>query len=116
MIILHCLTQRQWEKVKDNLSYGIEYISTVGFIHCSSVENFWRVAPNFKNIKEPLVLLCIDTEKVTAEIKWEDHDNCGREYPHIYGELNLNSVVQILPFLRNQKGELILNEEIVKYS
>ena len=115
MIILHCMREKTWEKVKNNDSYGKKYIDKEGFIHCSSIEHFWRVAPNFKDIKEPLVLLCIDTQKVNAEIKWEDGDNSGREYPHIYGELNLDSVVKVLPFLKNEEGNFILNEELKRY-
>lgn len=112
MIILHCLKESSWNKVKMHQYYGKESIEACGFIHCSSVENFWRVAPNFKGIEEPLVLLLIDFDKVESEIKWEDHDHCGREYPHIYGELNLNSVVEVLPFLKNEQGEFLYNEEL----
>ncbi|WP_059174069.1 DUF952 domain-containing protein [Bacillus sp. FJAT-27445] len=112
MIILHCLKKSVWERVKMNPYYGQESIEACGFIHCSSVENFWRVAPNFKRIVEPLVLLLIDSRKVEPITKWEDHDHCGREYPHIYGELNLNSVVEVLPFLKNEQGEFIYNKEL----
>lgn len=31
-----------------------------GFIHCSTIEYFWRVAPNFLDVEEPMVILCID--------------------------------------------------------
>lgn len=82
-----------------------------GFIHCSAIEYFWRVAPNFKDVKEPLVLICIDENKLTSEIKYEDSDNCGRCYPHIYGENNIDSVVQVLPFLRDVNGNYIKNSE-----
>ncbi|MCT8138425.1 DUF952 domain-containing protein [Anaerobacillus sp. CMMVII] len=115
MIILHCLKETSWQEGKNSMYYGKHYIVSEGFIHCSSIENFWRVAPNFKNIKDRLVLLCIDTDKVESEIKWEDDDNCGREYPHIYGELNLDSVVNVIPFLSEDDGDFILNEELKEY-
>ncbi|RSD28419.1 DUF952 domain-containing protein [Mesobacillus subterraneus] len=112
MIILHCITESKWNECKGKTSYGEESVEAFGFIHCSSIDDFWRVAPNFKSVKEPLLLLCIDSSKVTAEIKWEDHDHCGREYPHIYGELNLDSVVKVVPFLKNEKGDFVLNKEL----
>ncbi|MDN3955844.1 DUF952 domain-containing protein [Sporolactobacillus laevolacticus] len=112
MIILHCLKQNSWEKAKNSLYYGKEQIEADGFIHCSSIENFWRVAPNFKNIKEQMLLLCIDTNKVESQIKWGDDDNCGREYPHIYGELNTDAIVNVVPFLRDEQGNFVLNEEL----
>lgn len=112
VIILHCLRESQWNKCRENIKYGEESIKACGYIHCSSIENFWRVAPNFENIKVPLLLLCIDTNKVKANIKWEDEDNCGREYPHIYGELNLDSVVKVVPLLKNEQGNFILSNEV----
>ncbi len=115
MIILHCIAEDQWIKVKGNSYYGKELIDNNGFIHCSSIENFWRVAPHFLHIKEKLVLLCIDTEKVEAEIKWEDDGNYGRTYPHIYGELNTDSVIANYPFNKNDKGDFLLNEELENY-
>ena len=115
MIIIHCMRKKTWEEIKDNDTYGGILVKTEGFIHCSSIQNFWRIAPNFTGIKETLVLLCIDTDKIIPEIKWEDGDKCGREYPHIYGELNLDSVIGVLPFLRDSKGEFVLNKEFEKY-
>lgn len=115
MIILHCLTKSKWDKVKENSYYGRESIEAFGFIHCSSIENFWRVAPNFKDVDEPLVLLCIDSSKVEANIKWEDDENCGRKYPHIYGELNVDSVDAVLPFLKSDQGDFILNKELEQH-
>ncbi|GJM68570.1 hypothetical protein HMSSN036_07860 [Paenibacillus macerans] len=115
MVILHCLQQTTWEEVKDRLYYGKQSIERDGFIHCSSIETFWRVAPNFKDMHEPLLLLCIDTAKVEAPIKWEDNGNYGQVYPHIYGELNLSAVIKVLPFLRDEQGDFVLNEELKNY-
>lgn len=80
-------------------------------LFCSTVEYFWRAAQNFKDIKEPLVLICIDEDKLTSEIKYEDSDNVGRYYPHIYGGINTDSVVQVVPFLRDSNGDYIKNPE-----
>lgn len=110
-MILHCMKENEWNKVKNKKSFGKKDLKKYGFIHCSKIEYFWRVAPNFKDIKEPLVLICIEENKLESEIKYEDSDNCGRYYPHIYGEINTDSVVQVLPFLRNDSGDYIKNPE-----
>lgn len=60
-----------------------------------------------------MVLICIDENKLTSEIKYEDSDNCGRYHPHIHGEINIDSVVQVLPFLRDGNGNYIKNPEFV---
>jgi len=109
MIILHCLLESTWNTYKNKDLYGENYMNTDGFIHCSDIYTFHGVAPNFKNITEPMVLLCIDTEKVNPTVKWEDLYNEGTEYPHIYGMLNLDAVIDVLPFLRDENNDLLLN-------
>lgn len=72
----------------------------------------WRVAPNFKILIDILVLLCIDTDKLESEVRWEDLDNCGRSYPHVYGLFNLNAVVTVLPYLKDENGTWTKNDEL----
>lgn len=110
-MIIHCMQEKSWNKVKNKKSFGKKDLRKYGFIHCSTIEYFWRVAPNFRHVKESLVLICIDEDKLTSEIKYEDSDNCGRYYPHIYGEINMDSVVQVLPFLRDDVGNYVKNPE-----
>lgn len=115
MIILHCMKQKTWEQIKHTDSFGKNYLETDGFIHCSPIEYFWRITPNFKDIKEPLVLLCLDTEKINAVIKWEDGDNCGREYPHIYGEINTSAIINVLEYKKDPEGNYVKNPEFQQY-
>jgi len=110
MIILHCLSFDDYNKIGNSQSYGGEDVEKYGFIHCSSIEYFWRVAPNFNSGE--YILLCVETNLVESEIKWEDFDGLGRKYPHIYGELNTAAIVCTYPFLRNNKGVFVLNDEL----
>ena len=105
------MKEKSQNKAKNKKTFGKKDLKKFGFIHCSTIEYFWRVAPNFRDVKETLVLICIDENKLTSEIKYEDSDNCGRYYPHIYGEINIDSVVQVLPFLRDDNGDYIKNPE-----
>ena len=45
----------------------------------------------------------------------EDSDGCGREYPHIYGALNLDAVEAVLPYLRDEDGNWMKNPELAEY-
>jgi len=111
-MILHCTKRETWERVKRERYFGEKSIEVEGFIHCSSVEYMWRVAPNFEDVEDELVLLCIDTDKLEAEVRWEDGDNSGRCYPHVYGLINLDAVTAVLPYLKNKDGTWIKNEEL----
>jgi uncharacterized protein (DUF952 family) len=43
------------------------------------------------------VILCIDADKVKAEIRYEKAEN-GEFFPHIYGELNVDAVYEVIGF------------------
>lgn len=115
MIIIHCLRQTTWERYKSKDYYGIEYIEAEGFIHCSEINTFANVAPNFIEVTDGMLILCIDTGKVQPEIKWENGDNSGTSYPHIYGLLNMDAIVEVLPYLKDSIGNWIVNDELKKY-
>lgn len=110
-MILHCMKKTTWQERKDKKYWGKRNMEADGFIHCSTVEYFWRVAPNFRNIKEDLVLVCIDESKLKSKVRYEDTDNCGRAYPHVYGLINNDAVIKVLPFLRNENGTYKKNPE-----
>ena len=103
-MILHCMKKSTWETRKNKEYWGKRNIDAEGFIHCSTIEYFWRVAPNFADAEEELVLICIDENKLEAEVRYEDGDNCGREYPHVYGMINNDAVMTVLPFTKDKDG------------
>ena len=45
-----------------------------------------------------LVLLVIDTERVRPELRYEQVPGQPDPYPHIYGPLNLDAVLETRPF------------------
>lgn len=112
-MILHCMKKAEWEKIKNEDYFGQEQIEADGFIHCSSVAYFWRVAPNFRNTVDELILLCIEEEKLSAEVLWEDGDQCGRYYPHIYGLVEIAAVTDVLPFLKDSDGSWMKNPQLM---
>ncbi len=111
-MILHCMRKSLWEERKNKAVWGEQEVQAEGFIHCSTVEYFWRVAPNFKGSTDEFVLLCIDENKLLSEVKYEDGDNCGRAYPHVYGLINNDAVISVLPFLTDNNGDYVKNAEL----
>lgn len=115
MYIIHCLKEKDWNDYKNQKYYGEYSLNKFGFIHCSEITTYQWVAPNFTNETENLVLLVIDVDKVENKVVWEDLRNCGIAHPHIYGLLNTDAVVEVLPHLWNDKKEWIINKELLKY-
>lgn len=61
------------------------------------------------------MLICLDEEKLESEVRYEDGDNCGRAYPHVYGLINNSAVINVLPFQRDEKGKYVKNKEFAEY-
>ncbi len=100
--ILHISKRQQWEEANNTGSYRAESLETEGFIHCSQASQITKVANRFFRNQTELVLLFIDTDKVKAEIRYEMAD--GELFPHIYGELNLDAVYQVIAFEPGEDG------------
>ncbi len=50
------------------------------------------------------MLLVIDPTRLEAELVYEDLYESGIIFPHIYGPLNLDAVVNVLPFPARPDG------------
>lgn len=110
-MIIHCMTEKEWIKVKFQKEWGQGSLKKCGFVHCSTPDNFPLVAPNFKNVDEPLVIVCLDEDKLLSEVKYEEFEDSGEFYPHIYGLINNDAVIDVLPFIKDSKGNYIKNRE-----
>jgi uncharacterized protein (DUF952 family) len=98
-----------------NGSYQADSLSTEGFIHCSTKSQIVGVANTFYRGQGGLVLLVIDPSRLTSELKWEPpaepeptHARADELFPHIYGPLNLDAVVEVLTFEPGADGSFSL--------
>ncbi|MFK4086136.1 DUF952 domain-containing protein [Kribbella sp. NPDC020789] len=75
------------------------------FIHASRHDQVAMVA-NFvyADVPGPLTLLVIDTERLVSALCDEDLDGIGISFPHIYGPLNLDAVLDDRPYERGADG------------
>jgi uncharacterized protein (DUF952 family) len=95
--IWHITTRQQWEQAKLAQVYRSDSLKSEGFIHCSTPQQVIKVANAFFSGQQGLVLLSIDSAKVEADIRYEEADGTER-FPHIYGSLNTNAVIEVLDF------------------
>ena len=112
-MILHCMKKITWEERKNKEYWGQITIDAEGFLHCSTIEYFWRIVWLFEEEQDEFAIVCIDEEKLESEVRYEDGDNCGRAYPHIYGLVNKSAVVDTLSFLRDESGKYVKNPEFL---
>ncbi|MEH2199233.1 DUF952 domain-containing protein [Nostoc sp.] len=110
--ILHITKRQQWENAKILGSYHADSLESEGFIHCSKSKQILKVAQRFFNNQKELVILFIDSEKVQAEILYEEAE-IGELFPHIYGELNVDAVYQVVDFEAGENGLFELPQEVI---
>ena len=108
-LIFHITHKNQWQQAQQQGFYRCDSLGSEGFIHCSRREQVVWVADSFYRAHTSLVLLCIDSAVVQAEVKHETIEN-GEQFPHIYGVLNLDAVVDILDFAPGKDGLFELPE------
>ena len=69
--ILHITKREQWEKAEMEGVYRGDTLDSQGFIHCSTSQQIVKVANALYRAQRGLVLLCIATNRVQSEIKYE---------------------------------------------
>ena len=77
-------------------------LSVEGFIHASPKSQLTRVANKYYKAKTNPLILVIQKDKLTTELKWEPAT--GGTYPHLYGNLNLDAIVKTIPIQLEENG------------
>ena len=73
-----------------------------GFLHASSAEQVQGVADRYyQDVPDELVLLVIDPDRLAHELRWDESPTHGERFPHIYGPLNVDAVVEARPLPRD---------------
>ena len=93
--IYHIALRAEWEAARQAGQYRFstrgQTLEQAGFIHASTADQVEGTRHRFYQGAGDLVLLKIDPTLLRAEVRYEDG------YPHIYGPLNLDSVVSVTP-------------------
>lgn len=95
--IYHITTNGPWSDAIRSGFYSNPSLKKEGFIHCAERNQLEQVIDNYFKGENKLLLLIIDPLKVTSEIKYEAAIN-EQLYPHIYGPVNTDAVVNIKSF------------------
>ena len=112
-MIYHITPRDDWFAARQSGSYQPESLSAEGFIHCSTEEQVAPVANAFYAAQRDLAVLVIDPARLVSELKWDPPAHPAPEsapaalhgqFPHIYGALNLEAVIQVLDLTLDESG------------
>lgn len=70
-IILHIATREAWKEAQSRNSYVTESLETEKFIYFSTPAQVVAVADFIYRGQRNLVLLCVEPEELSAELKYE---------------------------------------------
>ncbi len=102
--LFHITTHESWIKAQKQGVYLADSLSKEGFIHFSQLHQVLSTAELFfSESHEKLLLLTINEEMLSSPIKYEGES----KFPHLYGPLNLDAVISVDPF-QKENGKFIL--------
>ena len=102
-LIIHIVPAAQWADAQQRGTYEGDTLATEGFIHCSTPQQTLWVANGRFVGRTDLLLLCIDADRLSAELRYEESE-INQQFPHIYGPLNLQAIVDVVPFPPDADG------------
>ena len=106
--LYHVTPAADWAAAQEAGEYRLstrgKTLADEGFIHSSHAHQVTRVADAIYRGTHGLVLLVIDPDAVRAEIREEALSATGERFPHIYGPLNVDAVLEVLPFEPTERG------------
>lgn len=104
-LLFHITTEDHWKEYKTNGNYEPESLETKGFIKCSSGNQLEGAANRFFPEKDEILLLVIDVSLIRENIKYEEDDETGEKFPHIYGPLSTNAVIDKIEIKAEDSGK-----------
>ncbi len=119
-IIYHLTSAAGWEQSQSAGQHTTPSLSTEGFIHCSTAAQVVKVANKYYREMPDCIVLWVETEKLSAEVKWEapahpDPKNPPETvpnelFPHIYGAMDITAVIQTSTLPKDAAGFFIQPE------
>ena len=94
-VIYHITTLQEWKDAQQKGFYAASSLAQEGFIHNSEAHQVAGVLERYYKNQKDLVQLCIDTRKLMHPLKYEYAPSVQDTFPHIYGPLNLDAVIDV---------------------
>ncbi|MEK7409920.1 MAG: DUF952 domain-containing protein, partial [Actinomycetota bacterium] len=117
--IYHLTTHQGWNARSS--TYEHPSLRSEGFIHCSTLHQLISVANRFYLDTSEAIVLVIDPKRLISHVRWEPPrhpDGSPTEpvhflYPHIFGEINSDAVIDAIDMTRDPHGRYRLPAELI---
>jgi uncharacterized protein (DUF952 family) len=105
-MIYHIATAEEWERCASSDEYAPLRLEEDGFIHCSTASQVQRTAQRLFSSLDEIFLLCIDEEKESDFIKYENLEGGTGLFPHIYHRIPRSSIINVIRIKNSSAGFL----------
>lgn len=96
-LIFHVTTSEAWNEALALGNYIHPSLSNEGFIHCCEEHQLAGVLERYFPNRNGLIRLVINTDNLKTKWTLEWSSAGADNFPHIYGPINPESVVEVLP-------------------
>jgi len=96
--IFHIASTTDVAAMRNNGEYRCESLNTEGFIHCCDRNQLAGVVSRYYQDVDDVVLLLLDADKITAALIRENTVGGSELFPHVYGPINGEAVIDTVPF------------------
>ncbi len=110
-VLFHITARQDWERATRAGIYTAASLAGDGFIHCSTATQHAAVTNASYRGRTDLVLLLIDADRLSAEVRFERAAPGGESFPHVYGPLDLDAVFEATPYQPATDGRFDPHEE-----
>ena len=123
-MILHLLSRASWLEAQSHGELVAPSVATEGFAHCSTEHQIVDVANKYYRGASNMVLIHIDPAKLTSILKFEPPAHVDGSpalphealFPHIYGPINLDAVIDVIDFSCDEQGSFSLPAQLHTFS
>lgn len=106
-LLFHITSKEEWRTYSTSGYIEPESLSTEGFIHTSKGDQVEETVNRLFNGREDLILLVIDPLRIHEPLKYEVAEN-GQKYPHIYGKISIDAIIDKLPLTPEKSGNFTI--------
>jgi uncharacterized protein (DUF952 family) len=110
-VLFHLATREDWERAGSAQAYTTPSLDDAGFIGCVEAAQHAAVANARFAGRTDLVLLLIDADRLSSEVRFERTGARGEAFPHVYGPVGLDAVFEATPYRPGADGRFLPHEE-----
>ena len=105
--LLHVISRDDWDRARRIGAVTPESLESQGFVHLSARHQVHLPADRLYSGRTDLVLLHIDPARLADPLRFEPgvpEDPESMRFPHLYGPLPVDAVVEVTPYLPGPDG------------